>query len=61
MNIRSFSSEQLPKLYNAKKEGQKKYKYSLYNSSIDLIICNGPTGSGKTSMYRRYSYIQKLQ
>lgn len=58
MNIRSFSSKHLPKLYNAKTEGQKKYKYSLYNPSIDLIICNGPAGSGKTSIACDYSIHQ---
>jgi phosphate starvation-inducible PhoH-like protein len=58
MCCRSFSSKQLPKLYNAKTEGQKKYKSSLYNRSIDLIICNGPAGCGKTSIACDYSIHQ---
>ena len=55
MNFRSFSSKQLPKLYNAKTEGQKNYKSSLYNPFINLIVCNGPAGSGKTSIACDYS------
>ena len=31
-------------------EGQKNYKKVLYDKYIDLIICNGPAGSGKTTL-----------
>ena len=31
-------------------EGQKNYKRLLYDKYTDLIICNGPAGSGKTTL-----------
>ena len=55
MSIHSHSSKELPRLYNAKTDGQKKYKSSLYSPFFDLIICNGPAGSGKTSIACDYS------
>ena len=59
-NIRNYSKNNIPKLYNAKTLGQKKYKSSIYNSNYDLIICNGPAGSGKTSIACDYS-IQNIK
>ena len=43
------------KKYTAKSEGQTRYKKSLYDKDIDLLICNGPAGSGKTSLACEYS------
>lgn len=31
-------------------EGQKNYKRLLYDKYTDLVICNGPAGSGKTTL-----------
>lgn len=59
-NIRNYSKNNIPKLYNAKTLGQKKYKSSIYNPNYDLIICNGPAGSGKTSIACDYS-IQNIK
>lgn len=47
---RNYSKSKVPKLFNAKTIGQKKYKLSLYDPNYDLTICNGPAGSGKTSI-----------
>lgn len=58
-NIRHYSKNNFPKLYNAKTIGQKKYKLSIYNPNYDLIVCNGPAGSGKTSIACDYS-IQNI-
>lgn len=38
----------------ARSEGQKKYKQLLYNKDIDLIVCKGPAGTGKTSLACMY-------
>lgn len=59
-NIRHFSKNNLPKLYSAKTFGQKQYKSSIYNPNHDLIICNGPAGSGKTSLACDFS-IQNIK
>lgn len=61
VNTRYFSKKiQIPQLFNAKSEGQKNYKKALYLQSNDLIICNGPAGSGKTCMACDYA-IQNLK
>lgn len=54
-NVRHFSKYNFPKLYNSNTIGQKNYKSSLYNKQNQLIICNGPAGSGKTSIACHYS------
>lgn len=57
-NIKSFVKPKLnnfEKKYIAKSEGQKNYKKSLYDRNIDLLICNGPAGTGKTSFACEYS------
>lgn len=59
-NKRFYSKNNFPKLYNAKTIGQKKYKLSIYSPNYDLIICNGPAGSGKTSIACDYS-IQNIK
>ena len=59
-NHRHYSKSNFPKLYNSKTLGQKIYKSSLYNPNNDLIICNGPAGSGKTSIACDYS-IQSIK
>lgn len=59
--VRSFST--LDKKYNtkfdtkfdAKSDGQTLYKKSLFDKKIDLIVCNGPAGSGKTSLACDYA------
>ena len=43
------------KKYSAKSEGQILYKKSLYDKNIDLLVCNGPAGSGKTTLACEYS------
>ena len=43
------------KKYIAKSEGQSEYKTLLYDRNIDLLVCNGPAGSGKTSLACEYS------
>ena len=37
-------------IVSASSEGQKNYKRLLYDKYTDLIICNGPAGSGKTTI-----------
>jgi len=59
-NIRHYSKNNLPKLFNAKTYGQKIYKSSIYSPNNDLIICNGPAGCGKTSIACDYS-IQNIK
>ncbi len=46
--------------FNAKTLGQKNYKSALYNPNYDLIVCNGPAGTGKTSLACDYS-IQNIK
>ena len=36
--------------YSARSQGQSLYKRSLYDKDIDILVCNGPAGSGKTSL-----------
>ena len=43
------------KKYVAKSDGQIHYKKNLYDKNIDLLICYGPAGSGKTSLACEYS------
>lgn len=43
------------KKYSARSEGQTRYKKSLYDKDIDLLVCNGPAGTGKTSLACEYS------
>lgn len=43
------------KKYSARSQGQSIYKRSLYNKDIDILVCNGPAGSGKTSLACEYS------
>ena len=43
------------KKYLAKSEGQRLYRKSLYDNNIDLLVCSGPAGSGKTSLACEYS------
>lgn len=59
-NHRHYSKNNFPKLFNAKTIGQKKYKLSIYNPNYDLILCDGPAGSGKTSIACDYA-IQNIQ
>lgn len=42
-------------LTNSKSEGQKLYKKTLYDNNIDLVVCQGPTGTGKTSLACDYA------
>lgn len=46
--------------YKSKSINQKEYKKSLENKDIDLLICNGPAGSGKTLFACQYA-IKSLQ
>ena len=39
----------------SKSEGQRLYKKTLYDSNIDLIVCQGPAGTGKTSLACDYA------
>jgi phosphate starvation-inducible PhoH-like protein len=58
--VRSFSKlaskidknmkSSIQKKYQAKSDGQVKYKQALYDKNIHLIVCDGPAGSGKTSL-----------
>merc|ERR1711916_49812 len=57
-SLRQFSTNS-PTL-NAKTLGQKNYKSALYNPNYDLIVCNGPAGTGKTSLACDYS-IQNIK
>ena len=57
-NFKNFVKPKLnnfEKKYTAKSEGQHNYKEYLYDPNIDLLICNGPAGSGKTSLACEYS------
>lgn len=61
VNVRYISKKiQIPQLFNAKSDGQKNYKKALYSQLNDLVICNGPAGSGKTCMACDYA-IQNLK
>ena len=56
LNILSKSkSNHFEQKYTAKSEGQNNYKKALYDKNIDLLICSGPAGSGKTSLACEYS------
>ena len=57
-SLKHFSTNQ--PTFNAKTLGQKNYKSALYNPNYDLIVCNGPAGSGKTSLACDYS-IQNIK
>jgi len=46
--------------YIPKSENQKEYLKSLYDPNIDLLLCLGPAGSGKTLFACQYA-IKKLQ
>lgn len=51
--IRTFATKKnfnFEKKYVSKSNGQTYYKKMLYDKDLDLIICNGPAGSGKTSL-----------
>ena len=51
--IRTFATKKnfnFEKKYISKSKGQINYKKMLYDKNLDLIICNGPAGSGKTSL-----------
>ena len=56
--IRTFASKKnfnFEKKYVSKSAGQTYYKKMLYDQNLDLLICNGPAGSGKTSLACDYS------
>lgn len=51
--VRTFATKKnfnFQKKYVSKSSGQTFYKKMLYDKNLDLIICNGPAGSGKTSL-----------
>lgn len=54
--VRSFSSfhNKFTK-FDAKSDGQTLYKKSLFDKKIDIVVCNGPPGSGKTSLACDYA------
>jgi phosphate starvation-inducible PhoH-like protein len=52
--------ETCQKTYFPKSENQKEYLRSLYDPNIDLLLCLGPAGSGKTLFACQYA-IKKLQ
>ena len=54
---RLFGTKKLnfEKKYIAKSEGQSNYKSHLYDRNLDIIVCNGPAGSGKTALACEYS------
>ena len=41
--------------FDAKSDGQTLYKKSLFDKKIDIVVCNGPPGSGKTSLACDYA------
>jgi len=41
--------------FDAKSDGQILYKKSLFDKKIDIVVCNGPPGSGKTSLACDYA------
>jgi phosphate starvation-inducible PhoH-like protein len=43
------------KKYNSKTKNQDLYKKSLYDKNIDLVICEGPAGTGKTTLASEFS------
>lgn len=58
INKRQFSTLNIRK--SAISDGQKEYKKLLFDKSIDLVICNGPAGSGKTFLSCNYAIEQLL-
>lgn len=48
--IDKHMESKIQKKYHAKSEGQLKYKQALYDKYINLLVCDGPAGSGKTSL-----------
>lgn len=46
---------ELDKKYSAKTTGQIEYKTMLYDNNINIVICSGPAGSGKTTLACEYS------
>jgi len=51
--VRSFSTFHTK--FDAKSDGQILYKKSLFDKKIDIVVCNGPPGSGKTSLACDYA------
>jgi len=54
-DVINFKKEYFPKSFN-----QKEYKKSLYDKNIDLLLCNGPAGTGKTLFACQYA-IKELE
>ena len=51
----SKKNSEFQKIYKAKSPGQNNYKSNLYDKNLDIIVCNGPAGSGKTALACEYS------
>lgn len=43
------------KKYNSKTENQDLYKNALYNKYLNIVICEGPAGTGKTTLASEYA------
>lgn len=56
-NTRFFATKKVnfEKKYSARSPGQSNYKTHLYDKNLDIVICNGPAGSGKTALACEYS------
>ena len=56
-NTRLFATKKLnfEKKYSARSPGQSNYKTHLYDKNLNIVICNGPAGSGKTALACEYS------
>lgn len=54
-DVINLKKEYLPKSFN-----QKEYKKSLYDKNIDLLLCTGPAGTGKTLFACQYA-IKELE
>ena len=54
---RLFGTKKLnfEKKYTAKSPGQLNYKSHLYDKNLDILVCSGPAGTGKTALACEYS------
>jgi phosphate starvation-inducible PhoH-like protein len=54
---RLFGTKKLnfEKKYTAKSPGQINYKSHLYDKNLDILVCSGPAGTGKTALACEYS------
>lgn len=56
----SKQEKSISKLYTLKTENQKQYYNYLNNDNVNIVVCSGPAGSGKTALACHYA-IEKYK